>query len=152
MARTRLLLLIEDEPFAADWVKRIVAENFGERCRIVHICSEREFLVRKRDLENMEFSGIILDVILPWEDGVPMGSGSAFPDQRGPVYEAGIRVFEDIKNSSVLKNVPLVIYTVTDEDRLVWPEGLSKPTIMSKQSPDFKLVQWMGQVFQFRSV
>jgi CheY-like chemotaxis protein len=143
MPHTKLVLFIEDEPFAVDWVKRIVAEEFRELCRIENVRSEREFLLRQEELEKMAVDAVILDIILPWEDGVPVTDRTDYMKPRGPIYEAGIRIYEDLKGSARFRDLPLLMYSVTDVDRLVFPEGLGKPAFMSKQAPDFRLLQWI---------
>ncbi len=144
MAQNKTILLIEDDPFAADWVGRIVKKRFGASVGILRITSEREFLLRLPQLSKSKCSAIILDLILPWEDGISLGAGNEHRDRRGDVYEAGMRIFADLKLSSTFRTVPVVIYSVNDEDRIAWPDEMERPGFINKQSPDFMLLEWLA--------
>jgi CheY-like chemotaxis protein len=136
-------LLVEDDPFAVEWVGRIVKDRFATRVIIDRVSSEREFLLRLRELERKRYAAIILDVILPWEDGVALEAATAYPVPRGDAYEAGTRILQDLRNSTILRDIPIVMYSVNDEERIAWPEGLAKPKFINKAAPDFLLLEWL---------
>jgi hypothetical protein len=143
MSQPKLILYIEDEAFTVEWLTRIVEERFSSQCQLVNVRSEREFLLQQEELAKKPFAGVILDIILPWENGVPESESGAFKEPRGSIYEAGIRIYEDLMKSTVFCSLPVLVYSVTDEDRLKWPAELQKPSVMSKQAPDFKLIEWI---------
>ena len=144
MSQNKTILLIEDDPFAADWVGRIVKKRFGSGVTIVRLTSEREFVLRLPDLSKGSYAAIILAVILPWEDGVSLNNRDEHLEPRGDAYEAGIRIFADLKNSNEFRTIPIVIYSVNDEVRIAWPEELEKPQFINKQAPDFRLLEWLA--------
>ena len=144
MSQNKKILLIEDDPFAAEWVERIVKKRFVSGVEIDRITSEREFLLRLPQLSKENYAAIILDLILPWEDGVSLDTSEEHLEPRGDVYEAGIRIFADLKHSNKFRTIPIVIYSINDEDRIAWPEKLEKPQFINKQAPDFRLLEWLS--------
>ena len=123
---------------------RFIVENeFGGALAVGLVGSEREFLVRLPALEANRPAAIILDLILPWEDGVHIGT-TEYTEPRGEIYDAGVRILEDLSRSAGLKNVPVALYTVTDKRRIELPPAIAKRTeILQKGDPDRLLISWL---------
>lgn len=139
------LLLIEDDPFLIEWVERLVGEHFPET-KILSIRSEREFLLRKDELTREEFRGIILDVMLPWEEGVETSS-DLYLEPRGTYFDAGIRIMNDVEKTSKLANVPILIQTVSDRSAVELPRGSKlQITFLRKDEPDYRLIHWISRL------
>lgn len=145
------ILMIEDDPFVSDWVDYIIRKKFGEECTLEWIRSELEFLVSVPKLEADAPAAIILDLILPWEGDAPMSS-SDHKNPRGDIYEAGIRVLEDLRRSAKLKSVPVLLYTVNDRDRIGFPTDLKeRPEVVQKGDPDHVLLGWLSKKLSSRT-
>jgi DNA-binding NarL/FixJ family response regulator len=135
------VLIVEDDPFTSDWIKRVASERFGDSVRIVLVQSEKEFLIRFPELQEMGLNAAIIDLRLPWEDGgILTDRPELLPP--GDASEAGIRVIN--KLSGAFPQLPILIYSVNDRERLPLPEG---PNIgyMRKDEPDERLSDWIGR-------
>jgi hypothetical protein len=62
------LLLIEDDPFLIEWIGRLMVRHFPS-VELVIMHSEHEVLIRKNKIISLQVRAIILDCMLPWEDG-----------------------------------------------------------------------------------
>jgi CheY-like chemotaxis protein len=136
------LLLVEDDPFILEWVERLRNEEFQD-VEILEVRSESEFLSRKEQLANSGVSGIILDVMLPWEGDSQ--AGLADPGEpRGEYFDAGIRILKDIVQTPKLSSAAVLIHTVNDRSAVEIPPT-TKPevTFLRKDEPDEKLVRWV---------
>lgn len=138
------LLLIEDDPFLQDWIGTLREEHFPN-VEVVQISSEREFLLRKSELARTGFKGIILDLMLPWEDGVDMDA-KEFADPRGEYFEAGIRILEDIAQTPGLAESSILIHTVNDRNAVELPRVNKLATsFLRKDEPDHQLIRWINR-------
>jgi CheY-like chemotaxis protein len=148
MPPRKQILLIEDDPFARQWFVQIVKKRFRDGLAVVEVSSERELLLRLGALSKLRFSAIVVDLILPWEDGVALEEDAEPTKPRGDVYEAGIRILQDLHDLPTLRDVPVALYTVNDPDRIAWPEldGFRRPKFINKQAPDERLLTWLADV------
>ena len=141
---TFTFILVEDDPFVTEWVIRLIQKDIELRNKveIVAVQSEREFLLRKNALLTEEVTGIIVDLMLPFENGVS-GEELAHMEPRGKIFHAGLRVLKDIAAWTGARTVPVLLYTVNDrpsQDAL--PQGL-RLEYLRKDEPDEKLVRWI---------
>lgn len=137
-------LLIEDDPFLIEWIDRLIGEHFPE-IHLVKVCSERDFLIRREELASQRFKGIILDVMLPWEDGVDITS-TEHADPRGEYFDAGLRILEDIVQTPLLAVAPVLVHTVNDRSAVnLSPMGKCDITFLRKDEPDSRLVRWIDR-------
>lgn len=136
------LLLIEDDPFLIEWEERLLQEHFPG-LELVKVLSEREFLVRKDELADASFQVILLDIMLPWEDGADMGS-TLFPEPRGTFFEAGIRILRDIAETPKLASIPILVQTVNDRSAVDIPRDTKlQISFRRKDEPDDHLIHWI---------
>jgi CheY-like chemotaxis protein len=127
------LLLIEDDPFMIEWIVRLLK---NEKIEVDCIRSEREFLLRLKALKRADYLGIIVDLMLPWEDGVLQDSDE-YTIPRGDYAVAGERIIMDLRGSTGLAGLPVLLYTVNDKPGIVGAE------YMRKDEPDEKLIVWV---------
>ena len=145
------ILLIEDDPFVIEWVKRLVQDEFQDGVAVEVICSELEFLVWLQDFSRLDVRAIIVDLMLPWEDGVQVDPKDN-REPRGDHLIAGTRIIEDLARDSKLQGLPILFYTVNDrpDDR----NDFNKPpnlTYMRKDEPDDKLMTWIRRALKVRN-
>jgi CheY-like chemotaxis protein len=128
------LLLIEDDPFMIEWVERLMK---SEGIEVDCIKSERAFLVRQEHLQKADYRAIVVDLMLPWEDGVPLDSQDRITP-RGDYSVAGERIVKDLRNNSNLRDLPILLYTVNDKP------AFDDIDYMRKDEPDEKFVSWVN--------
>lgn len=148
LSQRKQILLVEDDPFAKQWFVQIVNKRFRGAVAVVEVSSEREFLLRLKEFSEKRWGAIVVDLILPWEDGVALAEDAEPKQPRGDVYEAGIRIVQDLHECKALRQVPVAMYTVNDFARIAWPEteGVRRPKLINKQSPDERLLTWLAEV------
>ncbi|MDX2151688.1 MAG: hypothetical protein SFV54_13200 [Bryobacteraceae bacterium] len=139
----RKIYLIEDDPFVIEWTERLVKKAFGDSLIVKTVSSERAFLVMQRFLVRSEVAGIIVDLLLPWEDGVPIQSDE-YPTPRGDPFLAGLRVIGDLANDPSMRGAPVLLYTVNEPPEI--SEAVRSAlqfSYMRKDEPDESLLVWI---------
>ena len=137
------ILLIEDDPFVVEWIKRLVDRAYGRKVNVEVISSERHFLVRMPALSSV--NAIIVDLMLPWEDGVPIpAADKEYLEPRGDHLVAGTRIIQDLLGNSNLQHIPTLFYTVNDKPAN-WDHQQAPPnlTYMRKDEPDERFMAWV---------
>ena len=135
------VLIVEDDPFTSDWVRRVVSERFGDAVRLLLVQSEKEFLIRFPELQNIGLSAAIIDLRLPWEDGQVLDAQPELVPPGEP-DEAGVRIINRLRSHA--PQLPILIHTVNDRERLPLPEG-PNTVYMRKDEPDERLSDWIGR-------
>ncbi len=140
-AMSSTVLLVEDDPFTSDWVQRVTSERFGDSVRVLLVHSEKEFLIRFPEVQNIALSAAIIDLRLPWEDGEVLDAQSELIPPGEP-DEAGVRIIHQLRGR--IPQLPILIHTVNDRERLPLPEE-STTVYMRKDEPDERLLDWIGR-------
>ena len=143
-----VILVIEDDPFVVEWIKRLVEKAYGRAVTVEVISSEYEFLIKMPAFSGI--NAIIVDLMLPWEDGVPLGNTKHF-EPRGDHLIAGTRIIQDLADNGKLRDIPVLFYTVNDKpmnwDDRKQPRNL---TYMRKDEPDERLMFWLKDALSRR--
>lgn len=141
-AAVSTFLLIEDDLFLVEWVQRL-AEQSAAGVEILAMRCEREFWLKRRELAKLNLRGVIIDVMLPWEDGDDFDS-EEFLEPKGQSFDAGIRILVALSEDPDLANIPVLIQTVNDRSAVDLPPGI-RFTFLRKDEADQKLLGWINE-------
>jgi CheY-like chemotaxis protein len=143
-------LLVEDDYYFGEEIQQDVNLRFPD-CEFQLIRTEKECLELFQSKNPPEYSLIILDVMLPWDD-----DARAVPDEEAKnegYFKAGIRCLAAIRSNLAAAKTPVIIHSALDTETIqqamhqknIDPSGI---TIVPKSGDPEPLVNAVARLLQ----
>lgn len=108
-------LIVEDDHLQATWIEENLGKAFP-RARFERIATESDFQSRIKEIVDNPPNVVLMDVMLRWTDPSP-NMPQAAQDYQG-FHRAGIRCAKLLREHSGTKTIPVVLFTVLEENDL----------------------------------
>jgi CheY-like chemotaxis protein len=117
MSDSTRIISVEDDPLQAAWIKQTIEQKINGTL-VIQIATESEFVKKLPEILADPPSLILLDVMLRWADPSPDIPERPLEVKEGGMRRAGLRCRERLSGNPATKNVPVVLYTVLDNQEL----------------------------------
>lgn len=114
------ILIIEDDKLQFETIQNAIKKSRAfSTARIERIVTESEFRSRFEEIASNTPDAIILDIMLRWADPAPdMPLPPPQIAEQG-FYRAGVRCQRMLADDSRTKNIPIVVYTILENEDLL---------------------------------
>lgn len=112
------IIIIEDDPVQYKFIEETLEQKDFTNLRLERIKFEAEFRNRFDEIAKDRPEILILDVMIRWTDPSP---NMEKPPQKiidDGFYRAGIRCIQMLNDDKRTKNIPIIVYSVLEEDTL----------------------------------
>ncbi len=111
------VLIVEDDPVQFEFIEEsLIGDSKFGRVNIDRISSESEFVNRFETIATNRPDVVIMDIMLKWTD--PSEDMVIPPDVAAETYRGGMRCSNKLASDPRTKGIPIIIYSVLDEEDL----------------------------------